>query len=244
MTPSHFKPAARISGEPYKPALGPHIIGKGRICGTGDEGQARSPLELVVDATDGFIPLWQPNRVLHWKFNEVSMTYFDNPTESKNALRGIIANAMASWGDAAPIRLKETSDTWDFEVRMSPQDSCNSQGCTLARAFFPDAGRHDLVLYPKLFEQPDDEILDTFIHEIGHIFGLRHFFAKESEQAWPSQIFGTHSKFTIMNYGELSKLTANDRSDLKQLYSSVWSGALNNINGTPITLFKPYHYHI
>ncbi|MBA3285358.1 MAG: hypothetical protein H0U27_09930 [Nitrosopumilus sp.] len=79
------------------------------------------------------------------------------------------------------------------------------------------------------------------IHEIGHIFGLRHFFANISESQWPSEIFGVHSKFSIMNYGELSALTDDDKKDLKSLYRSVWKGEIKEINGTPIRLVKPYH---
>lgn len=80
---------------------------------------------------------------------------------------------------------------------------------------------------------------DVF-HEIGHIFGLRHFFAKIHESAWPSHVYGTHTPFSIMNYGAASRLTETDRSDLKSLYRQVWSGELTNINGTPIRLFHPY----
>jgi len=83
--------------------------------------------------------------------------------------------------------------------------------------------------------------VDTFIHETGHVFGLRHFFANISENAWPSEIFGTHSKFSIMNYGNLSELTDTDKDDLRRLYQLARSGALTHINGTPIRLVKPFH---
>ena len=92
-----------------------------------------------------------------------------------------------------------------------------------------------------MFEQSRKEQVETFIHEIGHIFGLRHFFAAESESTWPSEVFGKHSKFSIMNYGADSVLTKKDKSDLRRLYDRVWSGALRGINGTPIVQVKPYH---
>ena len=44
-----------------------------------------------------------------------------------------------------------------------------------------------------------------------------------------------------MNYGALSALSADDKSDLKRLYQLVWSGELTQINGTPIKLVKPFH---
>ena len=65
-----------------------------------------------------------------------------------------------------------------------------------------------------MFTQARKEQVDTFIHEIGHIFGLRHFFANVSETAWPSEIFGRHENFSIMNYGALSELTDADKDDL------------------------------
>jgi hypothetical protein len=73
---------------------------------------------------------------------------------------------------------------------MRTGDNCTPSGCVLASAFFPDSGRHQLVLYPKMFSQSKKEQIETLIHEIGHIFGLRHFFANVSETVWPSEIFG------------------------------------------------------
>jgi hypothetical protein len=92
-----------------------------------------------------------------------------------------------------------------------------------------------------MFKQIRKEQVDTLIHETGHIFGLRHFFANVTETAWPSKVFGKHDKFTIMNYGHDSELTDYDKSDLKRLYKMAWSGELENINGTPIRLIKPFH---
>ncbi len=84
-------------------------------------------------------------------------------------------------------------------------------------------------------------MVETLVHEIGHTFGLRHFFANVSETAWPSVIFGKHEPFSIMNYGHKSILTDDDKSDLKALYEKVWSGELIEINDTRIVLVKPFH---
>ena len=93
-----------------------------------------------------------------------------------------------------------------------------------------------------MFEQSRKEQIDTMTHELGHVFGLRHFFAQERENAWPSEIYGEHDAFSIMNYGALSELTSNDREDLRTLYARAWSGDLLSINGTPIQLVRPFHY--
>lgn len=222
-----------------------HVFGDKQVCGTESRGYPtpgnRSPLEIVVDASEGFIPLWARNMHLRWRFNEASMGFFQNPTAAKQGITDLMAEAILQWGDAAPIEFKYNEDVWDFELVMRSADNCNAFGCTLASAFFPDSGRHQLTIYPRMFTQDHDEQVETFIHEIGHVFGLRHFFANVSETAWPSEIFGTHEPFTIMNYGAQSVLTDADRDDLSALYQQVWSGELTKINGTPIVQVKPFH---
>ncbi len=221
-----------------------HVIAPGVICDTDRRGgatpQGRSPLELVVDASEGFIPLWEMDTILRWRFRERSMDYFENPAAAKTYIRNLFAEALLAWGSAAPVTFKYDEDLWDFEFVMRSADQCNTSGCVLAAAFFPDGGRHELELYPKMFTQIRKEQVDTLIHEIGHTFGLRHFFANISENQWPSEIFGRHEKFSIMNYGQFSELTDADREDLMLLYQSAWSRELTHINGTPIQFVKPF----
>ncbi len=93
-----------------------------------------------------------------------------------------------------------------------------------------------------MFYLSRQEQIITLTHEAGHILGLRHFFAQISEKAWPSEIFGHHNPFSIMNYGEKSQLTREDVDDLKKLYELAWDGQLPHINGTPVVLVTPYHH--
>jgi len=221
-----------------------HIYHGGAICETDSRGfptpRNRSPLEIVVDASEGFVPLWASNVTLRWRFQEQSMLAFVDPEAAKQYIRELFGEGLLLWGDAVPVRFTEVRDAWDFEIVMRPQPNCTVNGCTLARAFFPDAGRHELVLFPTLFEQPRNEQVETLAHEQGHMFGLRHFFAQVSEEAFPSQVFGQHSRFSIMNYGSDSRMTDDDRSDLKALYNLVWAGTMTEINGTPIHLTRPF----
>lgn len=157
-----------------------HLLGNGIICDTEDRGYATprnlSPIELLIDVSEGSIWLWAINQTLRWRFQERSMANFVNPEAAKHEIRKLFGEALFAWGDAAPIKFAEDEDVWDFEFVMSGGDNCNSTGCVLASAFFPDSGRHKLVMYPRLFAQSRKEQVDTFIHEVGHIFGLRHFF--------------------------------------------------------------------
>jgi Metallo-peptidase family M12B Reprolysin-like len=222
-----------------------HVIRPGVRCETEPRGFAtphgRSPLEIVVDASQGFIPLWAKGSTLRWRFREASLQSFEDPDDVKARVEQLLAEALLLWGDAVPVRFSKQDDPWDFEIVVREEDSCSPFGCTLARAFFPDPGRHDLALYPRMFTQSRKEQVDTMAHEIGHIFGLRHFFAKVSETTWPAHVFGKHDKFSIMNYGADSEISDYDRADLKALYQAVWAGELTQINGTPIKLVKPFH---
>ncbi len=222
-----------------------HMIGARTPCATDHRGHAtpggRSPFEIVVEASEGFVPLWEEGVTLRWRFDERSLERFEDPERIRSHVRELLAEALSAWGDAAPVRFRETGDAWDFAIVVRDGDRCSPLGCTLASAFFPDAGRHELVLYPKMFAQSRKEQVDTLIHETGHVFGLRHFFADVRERAWPSEVFGTHRPFSIMNYGRQSELTEDDRNDLRRLYDLAWSGALTNVNETPIRFVEPYH---
>jgi len=230
----------KSSSEPER-----HYYGKNSVlCDTDSRGHAtpggRSPLEIVLDASEGFIPLWAQGVTLRWRFQERSLDIFRDPEQAKASTRELLAKALLAWGDAAPVKFSERDDFWDFELVFREHDRCRPNGCVLASAFFPDAGRHELKVYPKMFEQSAKEQVDTFIHELGHVFGLRHFFAEVSEKAWPSVVFGEHKPFSIMNYGPKSTLTDDDTSDLKKLYKLAWSGTLTEVNGTPIKLMLPF----
>ena len=223
-----------------------HVYGPGAICDTENRGYTtpgnRSPLEIVVDASEGFIPLWAKDMTLRWRFQERSMNFFEDPEAAKTAIKDLLGEALLAWGaDVIPVKFTQRNDAWDFEIVVRKVDDCDINGCVLASAFFPDAGRHELVMYPQMFAQSRKEQVDTLTHEIGHIFGLRHFFADVREKTFPSEVFGEHRPFSIMNYGSQSELTDDDRSDLRRLYQVAWSGELTEINRTPIRLVKPFN---
>ena len=225
-----------------------HIYGKGHRCITDSRGFKTPgnspPTKLKVDTHEGFVPLWAENVTLRWRFNENSIHAFADPEAAKSEIRNLFGEALVAWGSGAPVRFTEKRDVCDFEMVYTGNDDCDGTGCVLASTFFPDGGRHKFRIYPKLFQQTKKEQIETFEHEAGHVFGLRHWFANISETDWSSAVFGSDGKFTIMNYGSNSRLTKADKSDLAKLYKLVWSGKITEINGTPIRLFKPFSSHL
>ncbi len=222
--------------------------GKTLACSTENKGHSnpggRSIDQIRVDATNGFIPLWAENQTLRWRVNMPSMHYFDDAEEGKKYFKDLFSYGVSMWEDAVPVRFTYDDDLYDFEIVMRSYDDCDGNSCTMADAFFPDGGRNELNFYPFMFEFEDEEIFDTMAHELGHIFGLRHFFANISELDYPSELFGNDNAFSIMNYGELGKITQQDINDLKELYRQAWSREIIHINNTPIRLLTPYSVNI
>lgn len=212
------------------------------ICATESRGSVRDIAELQLDATQGFIPLWREGAILRWRFQAQSLARFEAPDAVKANIEALLCKALQAWGEAVPIAFARDDDAWDFQIVIQEVERCNAQkACVLASAFFPDPGRHDLVIYPTLFKQDLAEQVETIAHELGHVFGLRHWFAPQHEAAFPSIPYGSQRPVSIMNYGPDSQLTDEDRKDLMALYAGAWSGKIKHINGTPIRLVAPFH---
>jgi hypothetical protein len=220
-----------------------HVHGSGIVCATEALGRPKPrdvTINEIVVGVGNVIPLWDDGVTLYWRFDPVSLGAFAHPERAKARIRQLFQVAVAEWGDAVPVAFEERNEGWDFEIALRTGDNCNPAGCVLASAFFPDAGQHRLIVYPRMLAQSEREQVETMIHELGHVFGLRHFFANVSETQLPSEIFGTHVEFSIMNYGANSLVTDADRSDLKALYRLARSRELRSINGTPIRLVRPF----
>ncbi len=147
--------------------------------------------------------------------------------------------AILAWGSAVPVRFSERSHGVDFGGEGQSQWRSVRRGMRFGCAFFL-IPVNMIWPYPTLFKQTQKEQEETMVHEMGHIFGLRHFFAKVRESDRQSVLFGRQDAFTIMNYGPKSQLTDNDKQDLARLYEEVWSGKRKDVNGTPIQQVVPF----
>lgn len=199
--------------------------------------------EVVVDVSRGRIPLWAPGTTLNWRFDDRSLRRHDDAEAMKHRVRTLFRDAIAAWKSAAPVGFQERNSGWDFEIVVRKRRDCDDEGCTLASAFFPSPERQKLLIFPTIFDYDRGEQVATLVHELGHIFGLRHFFARTDpdERRFPSLIFGKHSSFTIMNYGPRSRLTAADRRDVARLYEAAWSADAEARIGQHVRLVHAPH---
>lgn len=198
--------------------------------------------EFVLDTSRGTVPLWAKGSILNYRFNQQSLGCYGSPEQGRAIISTFFSSAIRRWGDFVPVRFREDNDNYDFEISCSSFQPIINGGPLAASSFLPNELRAKFVIYPalrKMFEENAETALQVLCHELGHIFGLRHFFALVEERGFSAEIFGTHSKFTIMNYGPDSRLTDTDRSDLKMLYQEAWAGRLTTINRTSISLISP-----
>ena len=118
-----------------------HRLKEGFRCVTDTRGQANpkgmSKVELLVDATEGFVPLWGPNTILRWQFADGTLTAFKDPDAAGRAIEAIFGKALLAWGDAAPVKFTKNTESSDFEIVVLTSDDCDPNGCVLASAFFP-----------------------------------------------------------------------------------------------------------
>lgn len=118
------------------------------------------------------------------------------------------------------------------------------------RSFFPnDLDENTLIIFRaglyQLYEKVKLEMLKgTFLHELGHILGLRHEFAltdekdKETKAATAIQFHGTQTnEDSVMNYGyKPAALQDTDIAGIKAFYQ-VANGT--KIGTFPVVDFEP-----
>jgi len=162
----------------------------------------------LIDLTGSGIGLWGPNVTLRFRFDVNSFRTIRNGANILKLVRNTFYNAIQLWGSAAPVSFEEVQQDSDFIISMSPYRNCSPRsGCTLASAFFPDVGDRIIRIFPNFItDNPNADAATTVMaHELGHVFGLHHWFLKSNRQV-RVEIFGRdRDPVTIMNYGEYTK---------------------------------------
>lgn len=112
-----------------------------------------------------------------------------------------------------------------FQLRYETKDK-NTNSSTLAQAFYPSPqSKHSqqraLTVYSLCFKPEHyGHMRNVFLHELGHILGLRHEFAGEVEKDKPVRL-GSVDPCSVMNYFDdwgQCRITEYDRDGLKELY--------------------------
>ncbi|KAL6701275.1 hypothetical protein J3F84DRAFT_354301 [Trichoderma pleuroticola] len=106
-----------------------------------------------------------------------------------------------------------------------------------AFSFFPNESSRELIIYPPSLQKAS-YLSNILAHEVGHILGLRHEFAYEKENEYPSALFGSENADSIMNYFDHPKRFQVRKQDLEELerfyaYDKVKYGKLSILDVNP-----------
>jgi hypothetical protein len=86
--------------------------------------------------------------------------------------------------------------------------------------------------------------MNTLLHELGHVIGLRHEFALDPDPERPGQVIegggaqrlGRKNDHSVMSYDDINNINDLDKEDTKTFYNFENKTVLN---GAPITDFTP-----
>ncbi|KAJ4419662.1 hypothetical protein N0V82_004857 [Gnomoniopsis sp. IMI 355080] len=147
------------------------------------------------------VPRWKKGSIL--TFNADSSTFPSR--QARSLAKTALIRAAKRWNAmdlGVTLKLAKVNEPAVFQLVYCPDigtpDTSTYDGVFLAHSFPPDAPAEDrkLVVYASHFDPYYvDSMTNTFLHEIGHILGLRH---EDEEADLPSVRFGPDNSKSIM----------------------------------------------
>ncbi|KAL6891878.1 hypothetical protein GGI43DRAFT_387124 [Trichoderma evansii] len=130
--------------------------------------------------------------------------------------------AKFMWGKTeVTFKLVSRADPAAFQIKFKKIPDDNNPNI-FAESFFPgDNLGSTLFIYQSALDNAS-YLHNILAHELGHIMDLRHEFAIEREEKFPSVRFGRKNNLSIMNYFNHASefhVSDEDRKDLAALYA-------------------------
>lgn len=173
----------------------------------------------------GIIYRWQPGSTV--TFHTCQKTFPPNTPYAAHATLSL-KEAADGWNRGRiGVTFQQVADNEPATFRLSYEQS-QPQSTLLALAFLPPDPNDEkqqqpqLTVYSRAFEGGFYGYLSNILcHELGHILGLRHWFAKEREPGLSCVQFGQSDKLSVMNYyyhpGDW-KIQKSDYHDVRRFY--------------------------
>jgi hypothetical protein len=188
------------------------------------------PTKLWIGLFDN-IPRWKRGSVV--KFATLT-NGFPKPGQAAYAASKL-RSAAAEWNKITKdyVAFEWTAALEDAAFVLAYRKSKSGDG-TLASAFFPNSNPiNTLFVYGFAFKPENERIMhNVFLHELGHVLGLRHEFAPQEGGAVK---WGQANESSVMAYKFPPTIQESDKKDLASFYE--FSGS--SIGGYPIKDFIP-----
>ena len=168
------------------------------------------------------IPRWKLGSTINFA---VSATGYPTPADAVYAAKKLI-EAADEWNSYnVGVKFKFVPNVNDAAFVLAYG---GVKGTVLASAFFPNAAElNTLWVYSYAFDQTVRDggwsnysiMKNVFLHELGHVLGLRHEFALDADRfEGGAYRFGTTNPLSIMSYEFPPKVQESDILDLRAFY--------------------------
>jgi hypothetical protein len=215
----------QIAKAPKEPNLVSRPGDRTYHCATEREPDSQSVASIVV-GIDSVAPRWKPGSKINFA------TYADGyPSSSDAAYAAQKLIAAADEWNAAKVGVSfkwvENIDDAAFVLQYG-----GDQGTVLASAFFPNnAVLNTLFVYAYAFDKTVSEsprgsfknyeiMQNAFVHELGHVLGIRHEFALDTETfegEGAVRVFGTNPE-SVMSYQFPPQMQESDKVETRAFY--------------------------
>ena len=183
-------------------------------------------LSSIIIGMGNTIPRWRRGQIVNWAALKVG---YPTPAHASYATYKL-AQAANEWNShnlGVTFKWVTNLDEAAFVLEYG-----GNKGNVLAESFFPNNDPlSSLFVYTGAFTEESRPILkNIFLHELGHVMGLRHEFALTEEESWAAVRFGTPNPRSVMSYAFPPTIQQSDIDDTRAFYNF----AENEIGGIHI----------
>lgn len=193
----------------------------------------------LVLGLDTEIPRWAAPLTLKCYVDAQTFPPDDSATVAAEAFDLAAAEWTAVTFGVGVVRTTDAKEAhFNVVYRDKPATVSSSakRGNLLALAFFPhQVGRDIRIFQYALDPQRQFKLKNVFLHELGHVFGLRHEFAIAKEGKGAVQ-FMEPNEYSVMAYKPLPRIQPSDERGIRGFYKLA-EGA--DIDGS-VNLVKDY----
>ncbi|RFN48797.1 matrix metalloproteinase-11 [Fusarium flagelliforme] len=194
---------------------------------------SESNIPSIVVGLSTIIPRWTNSTTIKWFIRADKF-----PSDEEAAIAASALDAAANEWNAVNfgVTVYQTTDKKEANFNLVYRDNPPDRPTVLARAFFPHQEDRDVVVFKYGMDAKNRyRLKNVFLHELGHVFGLRHEFAIVKEGRGAKR-FMNENKESVMAYNKIPTVQESDREEIRAFYQ-LENGA--DVDGSPVTDYVP-----
>lgn len=183
------------------------------------------------------VPRWKGSELspleLKWYIRAET---FPNASLAKDASKAF-EQAAGQWNNISfGVQVSQTATKEAANFNLVYSKNPDDKPRLLARAFFPSQRNKDVIVFEYgLTLATKSNLKNVFLHELGHVFGLRHEFTlvKEGRSA---KLFMEPNLVSVIAYYRWPAIQETDKEGIREFYKLYNK---TDIDGSPITDYLP-----